>query len=58
MTKEKTIEIILSYEQELRENYEEDRDAFGFADEDTQRAVAKWIVMSELLTRLNLEKWK
>jgi hypothetical protein len=56
MKKEKIIEIILSYEQELKENYEENRDAFGFADEDTQRAVAKWIVMSELLTRLNLEK--
>ena len=56
MNREKIIEIVLAYEHELKENYEENRDAFGFADEDTQRAVAKWIVMSELLTRLNLEK--
>lgn len=56
MKNEKMIEIILSYEQELLENYNENSAAFGFSDEDTQRAVTKWIVIRELLTRLNLEK--
>lgn len=56
MKKEKIIEIILNYEQELLENYHENRDAFGFLDESTERAVVKWIVIDELLTRLNLEK--
>jgi hypothetical protein len=50
------IKIILAYEQELKENYKENSDAFGFADEDTQRAVTKWLVIEELLERLNLEK--
>ena len=56
MKKEKIIEIILSYEQELKENYKENSDAFGFADEDTQRAITKLFVIEELLERLNLEK--
>ena len=56
MNKEEMIEIILAYANELRENYEENRDAFGHGDEDTQRAVAKWIVIEDLLTRLNLTK--
>jgi hypothetical protein len=56
MKKEKIIEIILNYEQELKENYKENSEAFGFSDEDTQRAVVKWIVIEELLTRLNLQK--
>ena len=50
------IKIILAYEQELKENYKENRDAFGHADKDTQRAVTKLLVISELLERLNLEK--
>ena len=56
MKKEKIIEIVLTYEQELKENYEENRDAFGILDNDTKRAVEKWLVIEELLTRLNLEK--
>ena len=56
MNKEQMIEIILAYKNELKENYEENRDAFGHGDEDTQRAVAKWIVIEDLLTRLNLTK--
>ena len=56
MNKEKMIEIILSYEQELKENYKENSEAFGFSDEDTQRSVTKWLVINELLERLNLVK--
>lgn len=50
------IEIILAYANELRENYEENRDAFGILDKDTERAVEKWLVIDELMERLNLEK--
>lgn len=47
--------IIKAYEQELKENYEELRDAFGVLDEATQKAFREWMVMEELLTRLNLQ---
>lgn len=56
MNQQEMIKIILAYEQELKENYEENRDAFGHGDEYTRRAVAKWIVIEDLLTRLNLTK--
>ena len=56
MKKKKIIEIVLNYEQELKENYKENSEAFGFSDEDTQRSVIKWLVINELLERLNLEK--
>lgn len=46
--------IIKAYEQELKGNYEELRDAFGALDEATQNAFREWMVMEELLTRLNL----
>jgi hypothetical protein len=56
MNKEKMIKEILAYEQELKYNYKENSDAFGFSDDSTQRAVTKWLVMDELLERLNIEK--
>jgi len=56
MNKEEMIKIILAYANELNDNYIENRDAFGFADEDTQRAITKLFVIEELLERLNLEK--
>jgi hypothetical protein len=56
MNKEQMIEIILAYAKELKENYDENRAAFGHADQDTQRAVAKWIVIDELMERLKLTK--
>jgi hypothetical protein len=56
MENEQMIKIILDYEKELRENYDENREAFGFSDESTERAVTKWLVMSELLELLKLEK--
>jgi hypothetical protein len=56
MNKEQMIEIILAYANELHDNYIENRDAFGILDEDTKRAVSKWIVIDELMERLNLKK--
>jgi hypothetical protein len=45
---------IKAYEQELWADYVELRDAFGSLDEDSQKAFSQWMVMDELLTRLNL----
>lgn len=50
------IETIRNYEQELKATYEEYRDAFGSLDEATRNAFREWMVMEELLTRLNLEQ--
>ncbi len=46
--------IIKAYEQELREIMQENIDAFGRLDTDTKRAIERWLVIEELLTRLNL----
>ena len=54
MEKQEILDKILAYEQELKFNYEECRDAFGHLDNDTQRAWKEWNTMQELLTRLNL----
>lgn len=56
MNKEEMIKEILAYEQELKYNYKENSEAFGFSDDSTQRAFSKWDVMDELLERLNLQK--
>ena len=56
MNKEEMIKIILAYANELNDNYIENRDAFGILDDDTKRAVLKWIVIDELMERLNLKK--
>ena len=56
MNKEQMITIILAYEKELKENYDENRKAFGYGDKDTERAAIKWITIDELLTRLKLGK--
>lgn len=50
--------IIKAYEQELRETMQENIDAFGHLDTDTQRAIERWLVIEELLTRLNLNDEK
>ena len=50
----KVAELYPKFEQELKENYYELRDAFGVLDEATQKAFREWMVMEELLTRLNL----
>jgi hypothetical protein len=38
----------------LKNNYIENRNAFGSADYSTQRAVEKWLVVEELMERLEL----
>ena len=55
MNKEEMIEIILAYHKELKDNYEENRDAFGHEDKGTQRSVVRFCVIDELLIQLNLE---
>jgi hypothetical protein len=55
MEKQEILDTILAYEQELKFNYEECRDAFGHLDNDTQMAWKEWNTMDELLTRLNLK---
>jgi hypothetical protein len=52
MNKEEILQVILDYAKELKDNYYENRDAFGSLDEDTQRTALKLIVIEELLTRL------
>lgn len=48
------IDTIKDYAEELWANYVELRDVFGALDEATQKAFREWMVMDELLTRLNL----
>jgi len=57
-TRDEILQIVLDYEQELRETRQENIDAFGHLDADTQRATERWLVMEELLTRLNLNDEK
>lgn len=57
-TREEILQIVFNYEQELRETMQENIDAFGHLDADTQRAIDQWLVMEELLTRLNLNNEK
>ena len=58
METQEIIKEILAYHQELNDNYVECRDAFGHLDPDTNRAFKELITIEELLTRLNLNKWK
>jgi hypothetical protein len=53
-TRDEILQIVLDYEQELRETMQENIDAFGHLDADTKRAKERWLVIEELLTRLNL----
>ena len=54
MTKEEILEIIQNYAQELNDDYEENREAFGLGDHDTHRAYTKLYAVEQLLNRLNL----
>lgn len=58
MNREEIIEVILTYEKELIENYRKNAIAFGHTDKDTEREFSKWNVIDELLVRLNLQKEK
>lgn len=48
-------DTIKNYAEELWSAYVEMRDAFGHFDSATQNAFREWMVMDELLTRLNLK---
>ena len=54
MTKEEILETIQNYYEELNDDYEENREAFGLGDPDTQRAYTKLYAVEQLLNRLNL----
>ena len=54
MTKEEILKTILHYYNELCADYEENRDAFGILDSDTERAFRKLYTIEELLNRLNI----
>ena len=49
------IDTIKQYAEELWAEYVEMRDAFGATDSATQNAFREWMVIDELLTRLNLK---
>ncbi len=49
--------IIKAYEQELKDNYYELRDAFGALDEATQKAFREWMVMEEFVERETGDRW-
>jgi hypothetical protein len=55
MEKQEILDTILAYEQELKFNYEECKNAFGHLDNDTQSAFKEWNTIDILLTRLNLK---
>ena len=56
MTKEDLLKIIFSYEKELRDDRDEMTEHFGHTDKDTQRCWTQWMVIDELLSRLELNE--
>lgn len=54
MTKEEILETVLNYVEELNDEYEENQEAFGHDDPDTQRSYTKLYALEELLIRLSL----
>jgi hypothetical protein len=55
MDKEQIMKIILAEEQLLLDQAREFQEAFGSADEATERAVNKWIAISNLIDKINEE---
>ena len=49
------IDTIKNYAEELWADYVELRDSFGVLDYATQKAFREWMVIDELLNRLNLQ---
>lgn len=56
MNQEEMIEIILREERELWEERNEMFERFGLQDEGTQRTIAQWCVISNLIDKLQIEK--
>jgi hypothetical protein len=52
---EELIKIILAYEKELRDEKDELTEAFGHEDTSAEWSTNRWLVMEELLTKLNLK---
>jgi hypothetical protein len=55
MDKEQIMTIILAEEASLLDQAREMRDAFGNEDPATQRAFSQWVVISNLIDRINEE---
>jgi hypothetical protein len=55
MDKEQIMKIILAEEALLLDQVREFQEAFGSADRATERAVNKWIAISNLIDRINEE---
>jgi hypothetical protein len=52
---EEQIKIILEYEKQLRDEMNELTEAYGHSDPSAEWSTNRWLVMEELLTKLNLE---
>ena len=55
MDKEQILKIILAEEASLYDQAKESADAFGNQDPATQRAYSQWVVISNLIERINEE---
>ena len=55
MDKQQIMEIILAEEASLLDQAKELRDAFGSEDDATKRAYSQWVVISNLIDRINEE---
>ena len=55
MDKEQIMKIILAEEASLLDQAKELRDAFGNEDAATKRAYSQWVVISNLIDRINEE---
>jgi hypothetical protein len=55
MDKEQIMKIIFTEEASLYDQAKEFQEAFGSADEATQRIVTKWIAITNLIEKINEE---
>ena len=55
MDKEQIMKIIFTEEASLLDQAKELRDAFGSEDDATKRAYSQWVVISNLIDRINEE---
>jgi hypothetical protein len=55
MDKEQILKIIFTEEASLLDQAKELRDAFGSEDDATKRAYSQWVVISNLIDRINEE---
>ena len=55
MNKQEILDIVINYEKQLRNDYEELRDNYGSLDSATQSAFKEWNTIDELINRLDLQ---